>query len=82
MHLVVVVGLALPAAGYAQSQSREAVIVSKSGALNLKSAAALVVDQNGQRVLYAKNVESVVPIASITKLMTALVVLDAGLPLE
>jgi len=82
LHLVVVVGLALPAAGYAQSQSREAVIVSKSGALNLKSAAALVVDQNGQRVLYAKNVESVVPIASITKLMTALVVLDAGLPLE
>jgi D-alanyl-D-alanine endopeptidase (penicillin-binding protein 7) len=82
LHWVVVLGLALPAAGYAQSQAREAGIVSKSGALNLKSAAALVVDQNGQRVLYAKNVETVVPIASITKLMTALVVLDAGLPLE
>jgi D-alanyl-D-alanine endopeptidase (penicillin-binding protein 7) len=77
-----VAALALPAAGHAQSQSREAVIVSKSGALSLKSAAALVVDQNDQRVLYAKNVETVVPIASITKLMTALVVLEAGLPLE
>jgi D-alanyl-D-alanine endopeptidase (penicillin-binding protein 7) len=79
--MVVVLGLALPVAGYAQSQTREADIVSKSGALNLKSAAALVVDQNEQRVLYAKNVETVVPIASITKLMTALVVQDAGLPL-
>lgn len=38
-------------------------------------------DQGGERVLYAKNVEAVVPIASITKLMTALVVLEAGLPL-
>ncbi|HSE02425.1 MAG TPA: D-alanyl-D-alanine endopeptidase [Burkholderiales bacterium] len=50
--------------------------------LNLKSANALVLDQSGQRVLYAKNVEGVVPIASITKLMTALVVLDSGLPLD
>jgi D-alanyl-D-alanine endopeptidase (penicillin-binding protein 7) len=52
------------------------------GALNLKSTSVLVLDQTGQRVLYAKNVEWVVPIASITKLMTALVVLDAGLPLD
>jgi len=52
------------------------------GALNLKSTSALVLDQTGQRVLYAKNVDAVVPIASITKLMTALVVLDSGLPLD
>jgi D-alanyl-D-alanine endopeptidase (penicillin-binding protein 7) len=52
------------------------------GALNLKSTSVLVLDQTGQRVLYAKNVEWVVPIASITKLMTALVVLDSGLPLD
>jgi D-alanyl-D-alanine endopeptidase (penicillin-binding protein 7) len=52
------------------------------GALNLKSASALVLDQTGQRVLYAKNIEWVVPIASITKLMTALVVLESGLPLD
>lgn len=36
---------------------------------------------DGRRVLYAKNEDTVVPIASITKLMTALVVLDASLPL-
>jgi D-alanyl-D-alanine endopeptidase (penicillin-binding protein 7) len=57
-------------------------IAAKVGALNLKSTSALVLDQTGQRVLYAKNVERVVPIASITKLMTALVVLDSGLPLD
>jgi D-alanyl-D-alanine endopeptidase (penicillin-binding protein 7) len=35
-----------------------------------------------RRVLYAKNAEAVVPIASITKLMTALVVLESGLALD
>lgn len=57
-------------------------IAAKVGKLNLKSTSALVLDQTGQRVLYAKNDERVVPIASITKLMTALVVLDSGLPLD
>ena len=41
-----------------------------AGGLNLKSTSALVLDQSGQRVLYAKNIDWVVPIASITKLMT------------
>lgn len=53
-----------------------------NGALNLKSSTALVVEQGGQRVLYAKNVDAVLPIASITKLMTALVVVESGLPLD
>src|SRR5262249_20418666 len=48
--------------------------------LSLKSAAALVIDQIENRVLYAKNVEAVHPVASITKLMTAIVVLDSGGP--
>jgi D-alanyl-D-alanine endopeptidase (penicillin-binding protein 7) len=46
--------------------------------LRLKSSAALVVDQDTNEVLYSKNAEAVLPIASITKLMTAVVVLDAG----
>jgi D-alanyl-D-alanine endopeptidase (penicillin-binding protein 7) len=53
-----------------------------SAAPEIKSSSALVVTQDGRRVLYAKNEAAVVPIASITKLMTALVVLEAGLPLE
>jgi len=53
-----------------------------AGGLNLRSTSALVLDQSGQRVLYAKNVDWVVPIASLTKLMTALVVLESGQPLD
>ena len=47
----------------------------------LKSASALVLDSDGN-VIYGKDVNTVRSIASITKLMTAMVVLDAGLPLD
>ncbi|PKM12831.1 MAG: D-alanyl-D-alanine endopeptidase [Gammaproteobacteria bacterium HGW-Gammaproteobacteria-3] len=45
--------------------------------LSLKSSAALVLDQKTGLVLYEKNAQKVVPIASITKLMTAMVLLDS-----
>jgi D-alanyl-D-alanine endopeptidase (penicillin-binding protein 7) len=45
--------------------------------LNVKSGAALVVEQAGGGALFQKNAGAVVPIASISKLMTAMVVLDA-----
>jgi D-alanyl-D-alanine endopeptidase (penicillin-binding protein 7) len=50
--------------------------------LDLKSSVALVVDQQTDEVLFSKNPDAVLPIASITKLMTALVVVDAGLSLD
>lgn len=50
-------------------------------ALNIQSASALVVDERGN-VLYAKNPRTLRPIASVTKLMTAMVVLDTGVPLD
>ena len=51
-------------------------------ALDLKSSVALVVDQHTGEVLFSKNPQAVLPIASITKLMTALVVTEAGLPMD
>jgi len=48
----------------------------------LKSAAAYVVDQADASVWYSHNASVASPIASITKLMTALVVADAQLPLD
>ena len=45
--------------------------------LEVKSTSALVIEQGEGRTLYAKNIDAVVPIASITKLMTAMVALDA-----
>jgi D-alanyl-D-alanine endopeptidase (penicillin-binding protein 7) len=50
--------------------------------LDLKSSVALVVDQETSEVLFSKNSQAVLPIASLTKLMTALVVTEAGLPLH
>jgi len=50
--------------------------------LDLKSSVALVIDQDTQQVLFSKNPNAVLPIASITKLMTALVVTEAALPLD
>ncbi len=50
--------------------------------LDLKSSVALVVDQDTDQVLFSKNPQAVLPIASITKLMTALVVTEANLPLD
>jgi serine-type D-Ala-D-Ala endopeptidase (penicillin-binding protein 7) len=47
----------------------------------LKSASALVLDESGN-IIYGKDVDTVRPIASITKLMTAMVVLDSGIPLD
>jgi D-alanyl-D-alanine endopeptidase (penicillin-binding protein 7) len=50
--------------------------------VRLNSSAAMVVDQVSGQVLIEKNADAELPIASITKLMTALVVLDAHLPLD
>ncbi len=50
--------------------------------LRLKSSSVLVVDQNTHEVLLSKNDKVVLPIASLTKLMTGLLVVDAKLPLD
>ena len=48
----------------------------------LRSSAALVVDESTAAVIFSKHADVVTPIASITKLMTALVVLEANQPLD
>lgn len=48
----------------------------------LNSLSVLVLNQNNGLPLYQKNIDMETPIASITKLMTAMVVLDANLPLD
>jgi len=59
--------------GFAQAQTQKVV---------LRSASALVLDADTGEVVYNKNSDAVVPIASITKLMTAMIILDRGLDLE
>jgi D-alanyl-D-alanine endopeptidase (penicillin-binding protein 7) len=52
------------------------------GGPKVRSAVALVQDAASGETLYEKNSETILPIASITKLMTAIVVLERGLDLE
>jgi D-alanyl-D-alanine endopeptidase (penicillin-binding protein 7) len=49
---------------------------------DIRSHAALVVRTDTGAVLYSKNADDTLPIASITKLMTAMVVLDARQPMD
>ena len=67
---------AVPSAGYA------AGLHTTEDPLFLRSGAALVLDQDTHEVLYSKNPEAVLPIASLSKLMTALVISEAKQPLD
>jgi serine-type D-Ala-D-Ala endopeptidase (penicillin-binding protein 7) len=60
----------------------QATAKNSSSEPKLKSSSVLIVDQSDSSVLYARNSDIAAPIASITKLMTALVVLDAKQPLD
>lgn len=74
------VGLTVQAAEQPASKQRPSASVlahKVNSSPKLKSSIALIYDQETQRPLYTKKPDEVAPIASITKLMTAMVVLDA-----
>ena len=50
--------------------------------MHIASGSALLLDLQTNKVIYSSNPDVIVPIASVTKLMTAMVVLDAKLPLD
>lgn len=50
--------------------------------LNLRSRAAIVFDERDNEVILERNAGEVVPVASLSKLMTAMVILDADLGME
>jgi D-alanyl-D-alanine endopeptidase (penicillin-binding protein 7) len=71
-----------PIVAKAPSFGQLAGLHSERDALNLKSSVAFVVDQDTKEVLFKKNELAVLPIASITKLMTGLLISEAKLPME
>ena len=77
LSLVIVLIAAMPATVSADSSK----FVGLKGDPNLRSASAIVLDGNGG-VIFSKDVNTVRSIASITKLMTAMVTLDANLNLD
>lgn len=74
-------GPALAEGGPAQTASYVGTYAQRSD-LELNSLSVMVYDQYSGEALYAKNPSLQTPIASITKLMTAMVTLDAQLPLD
>jgi len=73
--ILAMVAMNLPA------KARAAHFTGLEGSPGLRSASAMVVDSGGNLV-YGKDMDTVRPIASITKLMTSMVVLDAGQDLD
>ena len=69
------------ASSLSEARTRHTVRV-RSDEPALRSSSVLVLDTTRASVLYARKADVTAPIASITKLMTALVVADAGLPLD
>ena len=65
-----------------QENELTSVVLRNTSSPKLRSSIALIYDEKGQRALYTKNADTIAPIASISKLMTAMVVLDAQLPMD
>ena len=75
--------------GYAGLESSNAVSWGKRSGLQyaadplgLNASVGYLMDANTGEVLYSKNENAVLPIASITKLMTAVVISEANLPMD
>jgi D-alanyl-D-alanine endopeptidase (penicillin-binding protein 7) len=65
-----------------QDEELQSSVLKLTSSPRLRSAIGLIYDEREQRPLYSKRAHDVTPIASITKLMTAMVVLDAQLPMD
>lgn len=77
LSLILVLAAAIPTVAFTAPSKFAAL----PGHPDLRSASAIVLDSEGN-VIFGKDVDTVRSIASITKLMTAMVVLDAGLDLN
>lgn len=78
------IGLAVAPAGATEGSDQHALRLWQqldTNKLKLRSKSALVVDRFGN-TLYERKADARRPIASLTKLMTAMVILDSGLPLD
>lgn len=73
-------GVALVAAR--SSMGHQAGLNDTRDELALRSSAALVIDQDTREVLLQKNDTAVLPIASLTKLMTGMIISEAKLPMD
>ena len=76
-RLAIALAIALHSLAASAQPARKAGVATVAQPATLRSNSVLILDAAGMQVLYEKNAEAITPIASITKLMTAMVVLDA-----
>lgn len=82
-HRALATRASAPASAPAKASYGQLAGLGRTGdSLNLKSNVALVVDQETHEVLFSKNDDAVLPIASLTKLMTGLIISEANLPMD
>lgn len=74
--------LLLGASAVVPAVAKTPAVTTAAAQPQIASGSAMIVDLNTNKVIYASHPDLVRPIASITKLMTAMVVLDAHLPLD
>jgi D-alanyl-D-alanine endopeptidase (penicillin-binding protein 7) len=80
--LICVLGIGAAAAQPLQTDAAASIFTRDGSKLKLASANVLVFDAGNGQPIYAKGADAVTPIASVTKLMTAMVVLDGGQSLD
>ncbi|MDE1941803.1 MAG: serine hydrolase [Betaproteobacteria bacterium] len=76
--LLCIVGLPTAQAARHHRHHSSAALSGKAAKMAVTASTVLVIDQTTHQVVYSKNPDPVHPIASITKLMTAMVVLKSG----
>lgn len=79
---VVLLFSAQGAVNQADARTHQPAVATTSAQPEIASGSAMIVDLNTQNVIYASHPDLVRPIASITKLMTVMVTLDAHLPMD
>ena len=80
--LVAVLPFGAAAAGHSKARVANVSEFNKDGEPNIQSHGVLVLDPKTGQTLFSKNADIAAPIASLTKLMTAMVVLDANLSMD
>lgn len=82
--LILMIMLALPSYALAHTHHKHThkKHLQNSLSLSVSSRAALIFDEDTHLPIFAKNTERIMPIASITKLMMAMVVLDSTSPMD
>jgi serine-type D-Ala-D-Ala endopeptidase (penicillin-binding protein 7) len=80
--LISLTGPAFPALAAGPADAARSIVLLDGSKLKLASANALIFDAGTGHAIYSKAADTVTPIASVTKLMTAMVVLDASLPMD